>query len=213
MDYQGNPIPKNKEEKPDKQIEKVVTGEVISKPKSIGHKFKTVFFGGDLKHSMKFVAADVVLPAFRDLLVDAITNGARRMVYGDSMYRSRRPEYRPRGQYSYNNPVSRPMRDPRERGVTGGPFIPDQRPREYRQERAERDDIILARKEDAETVVERLLDVLAQYEVATLADLYDLLGMRSSHIDQKWGWTYLGNIAVRQVREGYLIELPPLEAV
>ena len=43
MDYQGNPNKSREEKKPEKQIEKVVTGEVIQKPKSIGRKFKDVF--------------------------------------------------------------------------------------------------------------------------------------------------------------------------
>ncbi|MET0786303.1 MAG: hypothetical protein ABWY25_06315 [Paenisporosarcina sp.] len=205
MDYQGNPN-KPKEPKPDKQIEKVVTGEVIQKPKGIGRKFRDVFLGGDLKNAARYVTGDVILPAFRDLLVDAITNGAKRFVYGESMYRRRQTEYRPR--VSYNNPIYRGMpRDPRDRAI-----LPDQ-PHSYRQQRQERDDIILARREDAELVVERLIDIVNQYDVASLADLYDLLGQQSSHVDNKWGWTYLNNVEIRQVRDGYLINLPDLEPI
>jgi hypothetical protein len=214
MDYQGNPN-KDKEKIPEKKIEKVVTGEVINKPKSIGRKFKDIFFGGELKAATRFVAADVILPAFRDLLVGAITEGTRRVVYGESMYRRRPYEYRPR--VSYNNPVSRPYtaysyprdpRDPRDR-----PNLPDQPSRSWRQDRPESNEIILSQRTDAELVVERLIDIIEKYEVASLADLYDLIGQPSSPIDNKWGWTYLRNVEVRQVREGYLIDLPPLEAV
>ena len=209
MDYQGNPN-KSTEPKPDKQIEKVVTGDVIQKPKSIGHKFKNVFFGGDLKNSARYVAGDVLLPAIRDLLVDAITNGAKRMVYGESMYRRRTTEYRPR--VSYNSPVYRGPLSPAPRDPSYRPNLPDQ-PGRWRQEKHESNDIILSRREDADLVVERLIDILDKYEVASLADLYDLLGWTASPIDNKWGWTYLGKVEVRQVRDGYLIDLPPLEAV
>jgi hypothetical protein len=209
MDYQGNPDKnRDKEKKPVKQIEKVVTGEAVQKPKSIGRKFKDVFFGGNIKASAKFVTADVILPAFRDLLVDAISNGARRVVYGESMYRRRPPEYRPRVQYSNPiNPSYRSMNDPRLRAN-----LPDQR-NSFRTEKRDVNDIILASKIDAERVVESLIEIVDKYEVASLADLYDLLGWPSSHIDNKWGWTYLSNIEVRQVRDGYLIDLPPLESV
>ena len=74
-------------------------------------------------------------------------------------------------------------------------------------------DVILGTKEQAELVAERLIDILEKYDVASLADLYDLLGLETSHIDQKWGWTYLGNVQVHQVRQGYLLELPPLEEI
>ena len=211
MDYQGN-ADKNKEKdkKPEKNIEKVVTGEVIQKPVTIGRKFKNIFLGGDLKASARYVTADVLLPALRDLLVDVITNGARRMVYGESMYRRRITENRPRVSYSsYSNPISPTYRmtEPRDRAR-----LPDQ-PHPARQVRREYDTIILAQRADAETVVERLIDIIDKYEVASLADLYDLLGQPSAHVDNKWGWTYLSNVEVRQVRDGYMIDLPPLEAI
>jgi len=62
-------------------------------------------------------------------------------------------------------------------------------------------------------VVERLIDILDKYEVVSLADLYDLLGLPTSPIDNKWGWTVLKQVEIRQTREGYLIELPPLEEI
>jgi len=222
MDYTGNSN-KGKEtgNPPEKKIEKVVTGEVIQRPRSVGRKFKDVFFGGEIKSAARFVTADVILPAFRDLLVDAITNGAKRVVYGESMYRRRPYEYRPR--ITYNSPLTtrsyyrdprgdprdqRDLRDPRERV-----HLPDQPTTIYRPPRPGFNDIILARKEDAELVVERLIDIIEKYEVASLADLYDLLGYPASPVDNKWGWTYLSNMEVRQVRDGFLIDLPPLEAV
>jgi hypothetical protein len=210
MDYQGNPN-KDKEKKPAKQIEKVVTGEAVQKPKSIGRKFKDIFFGGNVKASARFVTADVILPAFRDLLVDAISNGARRVVYGESMYRSRRPtDYRPRVQYS--NPINPMYRNDPRYDARPRANLPDQR-NPYRTERRDANDIVLESKMDADRVVESLFEIVDKYEVASLADLYDLLGWQSSHTDNKWGWTQLNNIEVRQVRDGYLIDLPPLESV
>ena len=73
--------------------------------------------------------------------------------------------------------------------------------------------MILASREEAELVLERLLDIISKYEVASLADLYDLTGLPSSHVDNKWGWTYLNNTEIRQVRDGYLLDLPPLEEI
>jgi hypothetical protein len=209
MDYQGN-TDKEREAKGDKQIIKVVTGEVIQKPESVGKKFKNIFFGGDLKTSARFVAADVMLPAFRDLLVDAIVNGAKGVIYGDSRFRRRDAEYRPRVQYS--NPINRPSyRDVRDRERR--PFLPDQ-PHPYRhQNRIDRADVFLEKKEDAEVVVERLIDIIDQYQVASLADYYSLLGEPSSPIDNKWGWYSLNSVDIRQTRDGYCIELPPLEAI
>jgi hypothetical protein len=208
LDYQGN-AKKQKEgrpEKPEKQIEKVITGEVVQKPKSIGHKFKDIFFGGDFKLAMKFVSAEVLLPALRNLMVDSVTKGAERLVYGESSYRRPRPMYDPRPIVSYNNPLGM-RRDPRM------PNIPDQGPRSIRVNRRDANDIILTSREEAELVIERLIDIIDKYDVASLADLNDLLGLPTSHVDNKWGWTYLNNVEIRQIRNGYLIDLPSLEEI
>ena len=44
-------------------------------------------------------------------------------------------------------------------------------------------------------------------------DLYDLTGLPSAHVDNKWGWTYLTNTEIRQIRDGYLLDLPPMEEI
>jgi hypothetical protein len=213
VDYQGNP---NKEPKPEKKVEKVVTGEVVQKPLSPGQKFKRIFFGGDLKSAGKGVAEDVIFPSLRDMVWDTVSSGARKWIYGESYKRRVSPNssnysYGPRTEY-HSNPLY-----PRSVPTSSYPSIrrPGGPPDQYRALRPERErgDIVLARREDAEVVVENLLAILAEYERATLMDLYDLLGVTASPIDQKWGWTYLGKIEIRQTRDGYVIDLPPLEAV
>lgn len=208
MDYAGN-TDKSKEppKRPEKQIEKVVTGEVIQKPKGLGHRFKSVFLGGDMKLATRYVMGEVLLPALRNLVFDAVSKGTERLVFGDSM-RRRPTDFRPRTQY--HNPFGRTIYDVRERERL---HLPDQPPRPQRVNRRDANDIILADRGEAELVLERLIDVINQYEVASLADLYDLLGLPSSHVDNKWGWTYLSNVEIRQVRDGYLLELPVLEEI
>lgn len=75
--------------------------------------------------------------------------------------------------------------------------------------RQARDDVvILATRSEAELVLERLGDIIDKFEVASVGDLHDLLGLPQTHVDQKWGWTYVGDASIRQVREGYLLDLP-----
>ncbi|MET0786959.1 MAG: hypothetical protein ABWY25_09650 [Paenisporosarcina sp.] len=213
MEYQSNSN-KNKDEPliPEKKVEKIVTGEAIQRSKPVGRKFKEVFFGGDFKYASRFVVADVILPRLRDLLVDIAWKGTSRLVYGESDHRRRHPEFESRTQY--NVPVNRASTaffrtpDPRER-----PYIPDQ-PHPYRRPvRRDYKEVVLADRAEAERVVERMYDLLEKYEIVTLADLYDLCGFATSHIDNKWGWTSLTNAQVVQVREGYLIDLPAAEAI
>lgn len=205
MDYQGNSN-KAKEERPDKQIVKVVTGEVIQKEPGIGRKFKSVFFGGDLKTSMGYVYADILLPAARNAIFDAFLGALGGVLWGEA--RRRRPP-EPRTITQYNNPINR------ANNVTSlverRPYLPDQPPRYTRSDKLDLDDIILSRKEDAEIVVERLIDVVNQFHVATVSDLYDLLGLRAPFTGNSYGWRNLSRIDIRQDRNGYRIDLPPVE--
>jgi hypothetical protein len=212
MDYQGNSN-KNKQEnepKPKKEIvEKVIVGEVVQKPKSIGYKFKETFFGGDARTAARYVSTDVLLPALRNLIVDSITKGVERVVWGESMQtRGRRPtSYGSRIQYD-RTPIRTSGRPVEDRYG-----LPDQRPAAWRSPKREFNDIVLSTREEAALVVERLVDIIDKYDTVSLADLYDLLGLPSSHVDNKWGWSYLNNVQIRQIREGYLIELPSLQEI
>lgn len=208
MDYQGN-SKKQKEgkDKPEKIVEKVIVGEVVTRPMPLGTKFKTIFFGSSAKDVARFVAESVLLPALRKLVVDTVSEGAQRMMYGGSQQSMRRtPEYRPR--VTYNNPIQRPAlypADPR----SGRANLPDQ----YGTNRREGNQIIFANREEAELVLERLLDIINQFDVASLADLYDLVGLPTTHVDNKWGWTFMPGVQIRQVREGFLLDLPAAEPI
>jgi hypothetical protein len=205
MDYTGN-SDKSKEPVPEKKkFEKVVTGEVVDKEIGLGRKFKNVFFGGDAKQSARYVAGDVLLPALRNLIVDMATMGIERLVNGEgSRRRGRSIPTTSRVQYNaYSGMV-----EPRQLGRVN---LPGQPPRITA--RAQERDLILERREDAEAVLEQLTIIIDQYEVASVSDLNELLGRPSSHIDQKWGWTSLGHVSIRQVREGYHLDLPQPEEI
>jgi len=73
--------------------------------------------------------------------------------------------------------------------------------------------IYLVSRDEADLVVERMLDILDKYDVVSVADLNDLLGLPTSPIDNKWGWAILGRVEIRQTRDGYLIDLPAPEPI
>lgn len=219
MDYQGNSNKDKENRRPkreDKQIEKVVTGEVIMKKKSVGKKFREIFFGGDVKNVARYIAADVLIPALRTLIIETTTKSVERLVNGESMYPRRRHRY----DYTYgpsaryDNPLAG-RREPREIRDLRNPMtmLPDQPPYSRIRPRQELEEIVLKSRQDAELIVERLTDTIDKYEVASRADLLELLGFPSSFTDQNWGWTILPHVEIRQVREGYLLNLPPVEPI
>lgn len=201
-----------KKEPPKKDIQKVVTGEVVQKQKSIGRKFKGIFFGGEFKTAVRYIMSDVMLPAFKNMVVDATSKGIERVVYGETGPRRRygygyEPGRQPRVQY--NQPVDRYRRPTAS--------LPDQPPlggiNSGNRRRHDAGDIILVSRQEAETVLERLVDIIDKYDVASVADLHDLVGLPTTYVDNKWGWVNLNNVSIRQVREGYFIDLPPVEPI
>lgn len=206
MDFPGNTnkVNEKKQKAPaEKQIQKVVTGEVIKRKKPLGVRMKETFLGADLKNVAKYVAGDVLLPALKNMLVDTIEQGAKRAIYGEAAPRRRPMDSRPR--MSYNSPI--------DRGGYGrqqSAMLPHQPPHyaPTRRQSQSVGDIILASRNEAETVVERMKDILDQYDTVSVADLYELLGLPSSHVDHVWGWADLAYIGIRQIREGYVIDLP-----
>lgn len=207
MDYQGNSR-KDKEvtAKPKKHIEKVITTEVVIQKRSLGRKFKDIIVEADFKSVTRYVIYDVLIPAARNTIVDASTKGIERMMYGDSAVRRGSRGAGPR--ITYNNPINRSgprdMPSVRPSGLT---------PSESRSPRHNRDDFILSTRAEAELVLERLNDIIDTFEVVSVGDLNELVGFPSSYTDNKWGWAYLGDVQIQQIREGYLINLPSAELI
>lgn len=75
------------------------------------------------------------------------------------------------------------------------------------------DEIILESRAEAETVLERLIDTIDTFDVATVSDLYDLVGISGSFVDSQWGWTDLRDASLRRVRDGYLLNLPKTDRI
>lgn len=70
---------------------------------------------------------------------------------------------------------------------------------------------IISRREDAERVLEMMAHRLDKYEVVTVADLNDMLGISSEWTDTRWGWIDIRDAQIRQIREGWRLELPDAE--
>lgn len=194
--------PSTKKAKPaDREVKQIVTGDVIKIKKPLGQRFKNLFVGGEFKGAVMYIAGDVLLPAVRNMVVDATTKGIERLIYGDNPNsRGRTHSMNGRSRVSYNSPVSREAT-----------MLPRQPPHYTNQGRPNNYDIVLVSKDEAELVVDTLLEMVDQYDFATVADFHSLVGQASTYVDNNWGWSNLSRVSVRQVREGYLIEFPPTE--
>ena len=188
---------------PEKHIERVTTSEPVRKRKSLGRQFKETFIGGDVKSSIRYVAMDIVLPMVRDLIFEAGQGGLEKLIFGEARrYRgTTHPQAGPTGYVSYNR-YSGPM--------GSGSRLPSAQRALSRQARARHDfdEIVLDSRTEAEQVIDQMFEVVNRYGSATVADLYELVGLSSTHTDHKWGWTDLSGAGVSRLRDGYLLDLP-----
>jgi hypothetical protein len=183
----------------DRNVERVTSGEAILKKKSLWRQFKEVFIAGDVKSSIRYVIFDIWLPGVRDMILEGGYGGLEKLIVGETRRRgSISPQHGPTGYVSYN------------RYAMGRSPIPAPQRVMSRMARARHDfdEIVLESRPEAEEVIDRLFDLVSRYDTATVADLYELVGLPSSHTDHKWGWTDLRGAGVTRVRDGYLLDLP-----
>ena len=139
---------------------------------------------------------DVLVPAAKDMVADAISQGIERMLFGDVRSTSRRPhkQYSNNGYVSYNSYKSSQQKQssPSRRARASHDF----------------DEIILETRGEAEQVLSHLVDLTIDYGEASVADLYELVGITSNFTDNKYGWYELKDAFISRVRNGYLINLP-----
>lgn len=189
-----------------KKVERVATGEVIRRKTPLSRRVSRNLIGGDAQSVWGYVFGEVLIPAARDMVADAVTGGVERLVFGEStpVGRSRRARSASYGHVPYN----------RYSSPTGRNSRSDEPRRELsRRARATHsfDEIIMRNRVEAEEVLDKLDDLTDRYDNASVADLYELVGISGNYTDDRWGWTDLSGASVSRVRDGYLLNLPKPE--
>ena len=178
-----------------KEIKAVVNGKVTKKKKGIGSKIGAVLFDdnnvGDVK---EYVIFDVIVPAVKNAISNAITGGIDMLLFGERRSDSSRFSDS-RGYTSYSS-RSTSRRDSSRQSY--------RRPSLF-----ELDDILLPTKLDANSVIDNMFNILDEYGVVSVADYYALVGEPSNYQMNAWGWENLGNVYTQRTRSGeYKIILP-----
>jgi hypothetical protein len=193
VDYPANSMKAKERKRP----EKVIDGEVTRRKQGLASRVARTFISEDVDSVAHYLVMEVLVPAAKNMISDAFSQGIERILFGDSRPRSSPARS---GGYSTYTSYNR-ARDDRP------PFPGRQL---SRQQRTVHDfnDIILSSRGEAEDVLDSLRELISQYDTATVADLYDLVGISSEFTDDKWGWSDLRSASVRAIRGGYLLNLP-----
>lgn len=189
----------NYNKKEQKNVQPVAKGRL--KKKSLGEKFAEVFISSDVSDVKSYVITNVIVPAIKNTIVDIVQNGTEMLFYGDT----RASKIRRTGGYgsvsyvSYNKPTSRDNREI----VT----------RSYRS-KSDLQCVVLDSRKQAEDVLAEIYDLVKDYQVATVKDLYKL-----SQIDDgnsvwpldNYGWVDIDELSkatISDIRDGVLLTMP-----
>lgn len=186
-----------------KEVKRVVQGEVVRRKTPLGRRMTQNLIGGDAQSVWGYVFGDVLAPAFRDMIADAVTGGVERMIFGDSTHSRSRSRHRGGPSRTDYNSISR-----------GRPSHRDEPRRELsRRARSSHsfDEIILETRVEAEEVLDRMEAFLDKYDSVSVADFYELCGVSGNYTDQKYGWTDIRTASIQRVRGGYLMNMPKPE--
>lgn len=179
-------------EQSEKKIEKIVSGTAKTKKKSEMSKFKDIFISEDASNVKSYVLMDVLIPAMKKAISDIVTTGIDMILYGEERgNRLRAPSERVSYRKYYDQRDDRTI--DRVRTRTGYSY----------------DDIIVDNRGAAEEVLSRMDELIDQYGVVSVGDLYDLVGITGTYTDQKYGWTNLRTAEPQRLRDGgYMLKLP-----
>ncbi len=185
-----------------KKIEKVASANAKRRKRPLGRKFSDTFIKGDAKSASEYVAQNVIVPMVRDLLFEAGQNLMQQIIFGQSKNQRHAPPSGLFGRVDYSA-VSNPTRASQQA-----------MPSKAAKARHSFDELVLDNRQGAEEVINRMMDILSQWEVVTIADLYALVGFEASHTDFKWGWTDLSAAGVDRTRTGgYVLNLPQPKSI
>ena len=176
-----------------KKVDKVVSGGVVSKKKPLTRKLSDTFLAEDIESVKSYVIFDVAIPAAKKFITDIICTAVEAL-FGEERSSKRSSSGTSRVSYNkyYENSRGERHQTNNSRNRSNYSY----------------DDIILESRGEAEDVLDHLFELVENYGMASVADLYDLVGVQGNYTDNKYGWTNLSNAMVSRVREGYLLKLP-----
>lgn len=179
-----------------KKVDKVVSGSVKTKKKSSLSKFADTFIEEDKDTVVGYLLSEVLIPSFKKMVSDTIKTGIDKILYGDAeVSRSNSPA----SKISYSKYYNDKSSYSRSSSTT---------PVSNRRDTYEYNNIVLETRGDAEAVLMGMDDIIAKYEIVSVADLYDLVGIAGSYTDYKYGWTDIRSARIERVRDGYVIRMP-----
>lgn len=191
--------------------EKAKKAQKITKGKVVVRKKKNSPIEKSFKIAWDYIQSDVLIPALKDMLYEAVVGGASSVIFRDtnpvrsSAPRSRNGVIVSNGNHNVNynkayrgNPAVGARPEP-QRNVSRTSYYVNE--------------VIVSSRSEADEIIMSLSARIEQYEMATVGDLYSMVGFTGTPTDEKWGWYDLRGATTRRTNNGHILILPDPEAL
>lgn len=180
-------------ELPEKRVDKAIVSGARVRKKSEARKLVDVFIPEDVEKVKSHIIFDVLIPSAKKAVYDMVTNGIEMILYGES------------GAGTHSSGTSSK--------ISYRQFYDDRSERRTESPRRlnsvmDYEDIVVDHRGEAESILERLDELVSMYGMASVADMYDLVGITAPYTANKYGWTDIRNAKVVRIQDGYAIKMP-----
>ena len=171
--------------------DRVINRKVKTKKNDI-RKLTDIFISEDVVNVKSYILMDVLVPSIKKAIYDIVVNSLDMSLFGGRGGSKRSTAER----VSYRDYGASSRRDDRNYGAnrTASGYSYD--------------DIVLETRGEAEAVLSRMDELMDEYQIVRVADLYDLVGITGEYTDNNYGWTNIRNASIERVRDGYKIKMP-----
>lgn len=204
------PVPDKPKAKP-KQEQIVKSSHVSIKKQSAWKKAKHRIFEQEGAELKEYVVNDVLIPSIKDTISNIVANGIDILLYGEAKHTLNRKQGVLGGSTRYGNYVS-------YNSISSNkPTGPNNRSRlgssDGIRSRLSLDDFIFQNRREALDILDRMSTILTDYGIVTVADLYDMCGLKTPYTFNNYAWKDLSTAGVSLTRDGYLLNLPTPQAL
>ena len=173
----------------EKKVEAVVVGTAKTRKKGELQKFVNEFVPGNFSIIKSDILRNIIVPSLKKAVSDIVKVGIDMILYDGKQTQSSKVSYR--NYYDRDNDK-----------VRAGSSI-------NRFNNLDYDDILFETRGDAETVLDAMNDIISQYGIVTISDLYDLARVPNDNFTlNRYGWSSISGACAIRVRDGYILKLP-----
>ena len=188
-----------------KQEAIIKEGAVSTKKQSAWRKAKHRIFEQEGKELKNYIVNDVLIPSIKETISTMVSNGIDILLYGEARHVGQKRSGILGGS-RYGNYVSyNSISSNRNSSVVNRPGMASAA---NLRDSLSLDDFIFQTRDEANVILDHMSTILTDYGIVTVADLYDMCGLKSQYTYNNYAWKDLSTATVSLVRDGYLLNLP-----